>query len=144
LGHIKDAAICPNPSPVQEWITNLELGNAPCTVDELISLSQIRNLHTLHIRGFNARVPFSDRVIREWAHEAGKGKAFLKLEMMFIDNIPEITPLSLNHLNAFPKLDTFCVRDCSFTKKGANDFLGIDSRGMSKHGMSLGWVSGTR
>lgn len=102
-------------SPEMSWLTNLTLGSVDMDMNSALSISQIPNIRTIHIRACQSgiyRSPFTNRLLRSWAADATHRGAMSQLEMIFIEDQPEITTQALWYLSAFPKLRMFTVRNC--------------------------------
>jgi hypothetical protein len=108
-------------SPNFAWMVDLELVNLSASTVALKSLSTLINIRSLVIRygpSSNGDVSaFTDGVIEQWALRSRRCSAFSRLQMVFIQNAPNITARAFGFLKLFPMLDTFCVRGTSIKSK---------------------------
>jgi hypothetical protein len=108
-------------SPNFMWMVDLELVNLSASTVALKSLSTLTNIRSLVIRygpnGSGDAAAYTDGVIEQWALRARTGPAFSRLQMVFIQNSPDITAGAFSFLKLFPMLDTFCVRGTSIKSK---------------------------
>lgn len=96
-------------------LTTLALQDHNITSMDLTYVSKLHNLRTLKIEG-TASSPsavLTDGIFRTWADEARAQTAFAHLEHVFLHAQSVISEWVLEHLNAFPCLQTFCLHECA-------------------------------
>jgi hypothetical protein len=102
-------------SPTYNWLVVLTLEDLNLGVDLLLSISQLRNVSFMSIFGQSRTTPepgLSDRIVRSWAHDVSDHGAFSRLEAIFLDGQANVTAATMQHLNSFPRLETFCLNMC--------------------------------
>ncbi|KAF2211919.1 hypothetical protein CERZMDRAFT_97839 [Cercospora zeae-maydis SCOH1-5] len=103
-------------SPNMAWLVDLAIGDVSMNTEDMISLSKIPNLRTLHLRrtmrNFPQQTYMSDRILRAWALVAKNSGALSKLQLLFIDGQRDVTTRTLQYLGHFPALQMFTAFDC--------------------------------
>jgi hypothetical protein len=121
-------------NPTCKWLVVLRLEDVTLTAGLLLSVPQLRNVSHITVLCQSYReASFSDRIMRSWAHDASTGNGFSRLETIFVEATDEVTAASLQHLNDFPKLETFCV---SFADRTRPRYFDVNR--------SSGWIDSPR
>ncbi|KAM3417788.1 hypothetical protein BST61_g6016 [Cercospora zeina] len=98
------------------WLVDLAIGDVSMGMDDMISISKIPNLRTIHLRrpmrSFPQQPYVSDRILRAWSSAAEDSGALSKLRLLFIDGQRDVTIRTLQHLGHFPALQMFTAFDC--------------------------------
>ena len=116
-------------SPSFDWLTDLTLESSSITTEDLLQLSRLNNVRNLIVQpASGAASALDDRILRSWAFDATHHGAFSKLEGMYIDEHPRVTDWSLQYLNDFPSLHTFCLHRCGV-------------RNVRGPGKKVGWIN---
>ncbi|EME39779.1 hypothetical protein DOTSEDRAFT_91168 [Dothistroma septosporum NZE10] len=114
------------------WLTDLTLVELNCSIDDLMYINELRNLHNLVVQaGGNDRSHLSDSMLHEWAYSTRRYGTLSYLQTMFLAG-QNITSWSLQYLDQFPSLDTFCAYRCRFG----------DYRDVDKTARQAGWSLG--
>ena len=95
----------------------------PCSVPDLVRLSDIHNLAVLQIIGrkeeaaTDRALGVGDRLIRAWHLAALNSGAFPVLRFLRIWYFKNVTEQSLSFLNAFPALALYDVQGCGLSRR---------------------------
>lgn len=115
-------------SSSMRWLTNLTLDDSVSDID-FSKIPKLRNLHNIVVMGTSSRYHgFSDYLLHSWADAAKETGCLNALETIFLSGQQGITVGSLEHLNAFPHLETFCAYDCSLTNKDMEGVTGNEPK----------------
>jgi hypothetical protein len=103
-------------SPNFDWLVCVTITEARFTRQDVINVSNIRNVVVLDIgaliRGTSDSNLVNDSVIRSWARAAQEDGAFSKLQVLLIRDQRDVTHQALTYLHMFPSLVLFGVQGC--------------------------------